>query len=368
MRGISPAEGVIPELKHVHSAAGHQGRFMKGDKMRVDAIKYDITKLENCAAVVNSTNYFLSDGAPKSVNHAIHLAAGPRLHEVCRRLGTCNTGEAITTDAFDMKADYIIHTVTPSWRADKSDKANKLLTKCYTNCLKAALDKGARSIAFPSLGTGHCHFPPEMAAETAVTAVKEFLDENPGSFDAITWSLSSQEMADIYRSVIARKIPGAFVVKEPKQEAAPEDISIEKQDIPAEDKIVKFCLKYYLVLKLIDKDQLLKDWCREYNAQAMSQSHSALKDILQFRMPSDAYRAGIMTGKAQEILEDEGVEYENLKTLNNDDMSKLDPAVLKAALELQFKADEANEGVLIREGVASGFVVKLVRALYNMLR
>ena len=338
--------------------------------MRVDAIKYDITKLENCAAVVNSTNYFLSDGAPKSVNHAIHVAAGPRLHEVCKRLGTCNTGEAITTDAFDMKADYIIHTVTPSWRTDKSEKANVLLTKCYTNCLQAALNKGARSIAFPSLGTGHCHFPPEMAAETAVTAVKEFLDENPGSFDSIIWSLSSQEMADIYRSVIARKIPGAFVVKQARS-AAPEpaeDVSIEKAEVSSEDKIVKFCLKYYLVLKLIDKDQILKDWCREYNAQAMSQSHSSLKDILQFRMPSDAYRAGIMTGKAQEVLDEEGIVYENLKTLSNDDMSKIDPAVLKAALELQFKADEANEGVLIREGVASGFVVKLVRALYNMLR
>jgi len=336
--------------------------------MRVDAIKHDITKLENCAAVVNSTNYFLSDGAPKSVNHAIHVAAGPRLHEVCRRLGTCNTGEAITTDAFDMKADYIIHTVTPSWRADKSAKANKLLSDCYKNCLKAALIREARTIAFPSLGTGHCHFPPEMAAETAVTAVKEFLDENPGSFDAITWSLSSLEMADIYRAVIARKLPGAFVVDEPEQEAAPEDVSIEKPELSADDKIVKFCLKYYLVLKLVDKDQILKDWCRDYNARAMSESHSALKDILQFRMTSDAYRAGIMTGKAQEILEDEGVVYENLKNLNNDDMSKLDPAVLKAALEIQFKADEANEGVLIREGVASGFVVKLVRALYNMLR
>ena len=337
--------------------------------MRVDAIKYDITKLENCAAVVNSTNYFLSDGAPKSVNHAIHVAAGPRLHEVCRRLGTCNTGEAITTDAFDMKANYIIHTVTPSWRADKSVKANALLTRCYTNCLQAALNKGARSIAFPSLGTGHCHFPPEMAAETAVTAVKEFLDENPGSFDSIIWSLSSQEMADIYRAEIARKIPGAFVMEEPRQKAAEpaEDVSSEK-DVPSDDKIVKFCLKYYLVLKLIDKDQILKDWCRDYNAQSMSQSHSALKDILQFRMPSDAYRAGIMTGKAQEVLDEEGIVFDNLKTLSNDDMSKIDPAVLKAALELQFKADEANEGVLIREGVASGFVVKLVRALYNMLR
>jgi hypothetical protein len=210
-----------------------------------------------------------------------------------------------------------------------------------------------------------------MAAETAVTAVKEFLDENPGSFDTITWSLSSQEMADIYRAEIARQIPGAFVVEEPVKESAEpaeEDVSIEKTDVSSEDKIVKFCLKYYLVLKLIDKDQILKDWCRDYSAQAMSQSHSALKDILQFRMPSDAYRAGIMTGKAREILEEEGVVYEDLKTLNNDDMSKLDPAVLKAALELQFKADEKDEGVLIREGVASGFVVKLVRALYNMLR
>jgi hypothetical protein len=267
-----------------------------------------------------------------------------------------------------MKAKYIIHTVTPSWRADKSEKANVLLTKCYTNCLQAALNKGARSIAFPSLGTGHCHFPPEMAAETAVTAVKEFLDENPGSFDSITWSLSSQEMADIYRAEIARKIPGAFVMEEPRQKAAEltENVSIEK-DVPSDDKIVKFCLKYYLVLKLIDKDQILKDWCRDYNAQSMSQSHSALKDILQFRMPSDAYRAGIMSGKAQEVLDEEGIVFDKLKTLSNDDMSKIDPAVLKAALELQFKADEADEGVLIREGVASGFVVKLVRALYNML-
>ena len=50
--------------------------------MRVDAIKHDITKLENCAAVVNSTNYFLSDGAPKSVNHAIHVAAERRMRPI----------------------------------------------------------------------------------------------------------------------------------------------------------------------------------------------------------------------------------------------------------------------------------------------
>ena len=339
--------------------------------MRVDAIMHDITKLENCAAVVNSTNYFLSDGAPQSVNHAIHVAAGPKLHEVCKNLGTCNTGMAITTDAFDMKADYIIHTVTPSWREDKSAKANGLLTKCYKNCLLAAMKKGARTIAFPSLGTGHCHFPPEMAAETAVTAVKEFLKENPNSFDTITWCLSRKEMVDTYRGVIARLLPSAFVPENPKTEvadSAEEDVSLEKASLSADEKIVKFCLKYYLVLKLVDKDQLLKDWCREYNAQAISQSHSALKDILQFRMPSDAYRAGIMTGKATEILDEEGIVYDNLKLLGNDDMSKMDPSVLKAALELQFKEDETNEGVLIREGVASGFVVKLVRALYNMLR
>ena len=51
----------------------------------------------------------------------------------------------------------------------------RLLAACYRSCLDLAAEKGLESVAFCCISTGEFHFPNELAAEIAVSTVREFL-------------------------------------------------------------------------------------------------------------------------------------------------------------------------------------------------
>ncbi len=73
--------------------------------------KISITDLDT-DAVVNAANEGLWAGG--GVCGAIFRAAGnDRLEEACRKIGHCDTGSAVITPGFGLKAKYIIHAVGP---------------------------------------------------------------------------------------------------------------------------------------------------------------------------------------------------------------------------------------------------------------
>jgi O-acetyl-ADP-ribose deacetylase len=136
---------------------------------RLEAAAGDITT-ERVDAVVNAANRQLRGGG--GVDGAIHRAAGAeRLQAACRAIGGCPPGTAVVTDGFDLAARFIIHTVGPVWHGGDAGEA-ETLGSCYRSCLGAADEVGARSIAFPAISTGVYGYPPEQAAEVAVSAVR----------------------------------------------------------------------------------------------------------------------------------------------------------------------------------------------------
>jgi O-acetyl-ADP-ribose deacetylase (regulator of RNase III) len=138
-------------------------------KLAISAWQGDITRLD-VDAVVNAANRGLSGGG--GVDGAIHRAAGMSdLSAACAELRGCEPGDAKATPGFRLPARWIIHTVGPVWQGGRAGEAG-VLASCYRRSLEVAGELGARSIAFPAISTGIFGYPPQLAAEVAVGALR----------------------------------------------------------------------------------------------------------------------------------------------------------------------------------------------------
>ncbi len=145
---------------------------------RIVLFRGDITKVDT-DIIVNAANSSLMGGG--GVDGAIHRAGGKAILEECMKIraahGGCNTGEAVITTARKLPAQYVVHTVGPVWSGGNRNEA-ALLANCYRHSLRLAVEKKAKSIAFPNISTGVYHFPKQYAAQMAVKEVTAFLHES----------------------------------------------------------------------------------------------------------------------------------------------------------------------------------------------
>ncbi len=174
-------------------------------KAKLTLKKGDITK-EEVDAIVNAANPSLMGGG--GVDGAIHRAGGPAIFEECRKIaeeigGRLPRGEAVITTGGELPAKYVIHTAGPIWAGgDKGEP--ETLRKCYVNSLKLALERGLKTVSFPSISTGVYGYPVDKAARVALQAVIDFLKENEGIqevrfvlFDERTYEAYEKALSDL---------------------------------------------------------------------------------------------------------------------------------------------------------------------------
>ena len=127
--------------------------------------------------IVNAANEQLMGGS--GVCGAIFKAAGwNQLQNACNAIGHCDTGSAVITPAFNLKAKYIIHAVGPVWHDGKQKEPQKLYG-CYKASLDLAKKNGCHSIAFPLISAGIFGYPKDKAWRKAIQACNDFIQKNP---------------------------------------------------------------------------------------------------------------------------------------------------------------------------------------------
>ena len=164
----------------------------------LELIQGDITKAE-VDAIVNAANSQLIGGG--GVDGAIRRAGGDEIEQACaeirKREGGCPTGKAVITTGGNLPAKYVIHTAGPVWEGGNSGEA-ELLASCYQASLQLAVQNGIQRIAFPSISTGIYGYPTEKAAVVALTAVKEFVEQNNAALTTVQFILFDEATHTCY--------------------------------------------------------------------------------------------------------------------------------------------------------------------------
>lgn len=144
--------------------------------MSFKIVRNDITKM-NTEAIVNTANDHVTVGT--GCDYAVYMAAGydELLKYREEKIGFVPEGDVFVTPGFHLKAEYIIHAVSPLYMGGNQGEEEKLRS-CYRKSLQIAKEHNIKSISFPLISTGGFGYPKEEGMRIAVDEIYAFLLEN----------------------------------------------------------------------------------------------------------------------------------------------------------------------------------------------
>ena len=161
----------------------------------IEVVNVDITEM-NVDAIVNAANNELLRGG--GLCGAIFNKSGFQLDEECKKIGYCDTGDAVITKGYNLKAKYVIHAVAPVWYMIKNEEEKrKLLRNCYKNIFKVAIENNIKTIAIPCMGTGIYQCPISVGKVLAFDEANKIKDK----FEKIFFVCYRNEEYEIYTNM-----------------------------------------------------------------------------------------------------------------------------------------------------------------------
>ena len=158
----------------------------------------NITKAKTDAIV---TSLPKSD-TPGMLSSAIYKAAGDGIKKELRFVSDIKTGEVCITGGYNLSCKFVLHASCPSWVSGKEKEAEDNLRKLYQAIMQRALENKIKTIAIPSLATGHDGFPGRKAAYIALQTVSEFVKGHLKQFRKIYFVVRKEEEKKVYEQLM----------------------------------------------------------------------------------------------------------------------------------------------------------------------
>ena len=124
--------------------------------------------------------------------NAIAVRGGPNIQKTLDEMETpVKVGEAVVTEAGNLKAKYIIHAVGPAFQEENTEEK---LRKTVVSSMKRAEEKGIQQIAFPLMGAGFYGVPMDVSAKITLGTIKDYLAGHTGIKEVVAVALDSREL------------------------------------------------------------------------------------------------------------------------------------------------------------------------------
>lgn len=192
---------VVPYLKPVYleAPAPASSETKTSSNNTIEIKKIGITDLDT-DAIVNAANDGLWAGS--GVCGAIFRAAGrDKLQAACNEIGHCDTGSAVITPGFDLKAKYIIHAVGPVWNGGDHNEPQQLYG-AYRKSLELALENGCHSVGFPLISAGIFGYPKDKAWRKAIQACTDFFEKHPEADLKVIFAVLDDDILTIGKNTV----------------------------------------------------------------------------------------------------------------------------------------------------------------------
>ncbi|CAF1580308.1 unnamed protein product, partial [Adineta steineri] len=147
--------------------------LIRGQKLTV--VQGSIVNIKADAIVHPTNNSFFMGG---DVGKAIAKAGGQELKDAVAQAAKdstlTNSGDVAISGAPNLSASHLIHVHSPQWNAGVQDQCIAELDKATLNILTLADEQGLKSVALPSISSGHAGFPKQTAAQTILSALSKY--------------------------------------------------------------------------------------------------------------------------------------------------------------------------------------------------
>ncbi|KAI4966548.1 hypothetical protein ZWY2020_040553 [Hordeum vulgare] len=169
----------------------------------------------------------------------LHSAAGSGLAEECATLGGCRTGMAKMTNAYDLPARKVIHTVGPKYAVKYHTAAENALSHCYRSCLELLIEDGLESIAMGCIYTEAKNYPREPAAHVAIRTVRRFLEKQKGKIAGVIFCITSSSDTEIYKRLLPLYFPRDKQEEETAVSKLPADVGDENGETVIDERKIR---------------------------------------------------------------------------------------------------------------------------------